>query len=121
MLSSSIRYRCKSLFDVILPLQPYVPSEELPQEPLDKAWAGGLDGMEVTWRFIKQLSDVLAPGGVCLLVRMAGVTFKWLNCLRSFWKEGTKPVSLSKLWRILGIEWSNCLKRKFLMSYCMYI
>ena len=58
----------KSKFDMIIFNLPYVPTEEIIDEPLAKAWDGGADGRIVTDRFLKDAINYLKPTGrICVL------------------------------------------------------
>jgi release factor glutamine methyltransferase len=52
-------------FDVIIFNPPYLPTakEDLTDSPLDKALDGGLDGTDITLRFLSRLNDYLSDHG----------------------------------------------------------
>ena len=55
-------------FDMIIFNLPYVPTEETIDEPIAKAWDGGVDGRKVTDIFLKDAINYLKPGGrICVL------------------------------------------------------
>jgi release factor glutamine methyltransferase len=56
----------KGRFDLVLFNPPYLPVEE--DGMLEKAWAGGRDGVREINRFIDGVSDRLLPGGRALLL-----------------------------------------------------
>ena len=53
-------------FDVVAFNPPYL--EGRPDDDLERAWAGGASGSEVTMRFLADLPRVLAPGGRAYLL-----------------------------------------------------
>ena len=53
-------------FDVVAFNPPYL--EGQPRDPLDRAWAGGEEGSEISLRFLSDLPRVLAPGGRAYLL-----------------------------------------------------
>ena len=58
----------KFKYDMIIFNLPYVPTEEIIDEPLAKAWDGGVDGRKVTDRFLKKAINYLKPNGrICVL------------------------------------------------------
>ena len=58
----------KLKFDLIIFNLPYVPTEENIDEPLAKAWDGGVDGRKVTDRFLKTaVKYVKSNGRICVL------------------------------------------------------
>lgn len=63
----------RPIFDVIFCNPPYVPSEELQTlkrqcQPIDLAWAGGVNGREVIDEIIKNGINYLVTGGVLYLL-----------------------------------------------------
>ena len=56
--------------DLLLFNPPYVltPSEEVERGGVAAAWAGGIDGREVTDQLLPKVFDVLAPGGTFMLI-----------------------------------------------------
>ncbi|RZC32503.1 Snapin Pallidin, Methyltransf 26, and/or MTS domain containing protein [Asbolus verrucosus] len=60
----------RNLFDLILFNPPYVvtESEEIAGFGLNRAWAGGVNGREITDRLLFNLDNLLASGGVCYMV-----------------------------------------------------
>ena len=66
-LTSGIRLNC---IDILLFNPPYVPAEQVPSTPLlndqssewlDRALLGGTDGMEITWKLLDRLEELLEP------------------------------------------------------------
>lgn len=53
-------------FDVVAFNPPYL--EGRPRDDLDRAWAGGAQGSEVSSRFVEDLSRILRPGGRAYLL-----------------------------------------------------
>ena len=53
-------------FDVVAFNPPYL--EGRPRDPLDRAWAGGDQGSEISVRFLSDLPRILAPGGRAYLL-----------------------------------------------------
>ena len=53
----------KSKYDLIIFNLPYVPTEEIINEPIAKAWDGGADGRKVIDRFLLGCKGFLADGG----------------------------------------------------------
>lgn len=79
--SDSLRMDLTSAFrraqiDLLVFNPPYVPAEEVPEQPkseLDRSWLdlallGGADGMVVTWRLLDQLDSILSPRGVAYVL-----------------------------------------------------
>jgi release factor glutamine methyltransferase len=62
-----------STFDVVLVNPPYVPasSERLPRHTKGRCWDAGPDGRALVDRICRGVNDVLAPGGLLLLVQSA--------------------------------------------------
>jgi len=56
-------------FTLIIFNPPYLPSEEKPEEWLEYAWAGGVDGRSVIDRFLMALPRHLKHGGRLLMVQ----------------------------------------------------
>eukprot|EP01029_Cantina_marsupialis_P029932 TRINITY_DN78590_c0_g1_i1.p1 TRINITY_DN78590_c0_g1~~TRINITY_DN78590_c0_g1_i1.p1 ORF type:complete len:215 (+),score=51.82 TRINITY_DN78590_c0_g1_i1:197-841(+) len=56
--------------DILIFNPPYVPTppEEVGHNDIRAAWAGGVDGMEVTNRFLELVYDLLSQKGSCYLV-----------------------------------------------------
>ena len=71
--TTAIRSQC---LDLLVFNPPYVPAESVPATPntlddetwLDLALLGGDDGMEVTWRVLKNLKSILAPNGIAYIL-----------------------------------------------------
>lgn len=72
-LLSGFGNRLDGKVDLLLFNPPYVPSddEELGHADIRAAWAGGKDGMQVTDRFLKDISRLLSPNGCCYVVFVA--------------------------------------------------
>ncbi|RKP07955.1 S-adenosyl-L-methionine-dependent methyltransferase [Thamnocephalis sphaerospora] len=62
--------RLQGRVDVLVFNPPYVPtpSEEVACDGIAAAWAGGIDGREVTDRLLPRVADLLSPRGVFYLV-----------------------------------------------------
>ncbi|QBJ95959.1 methyltransferase domain-containing protein [Rhodococcus sp. ABRD24] len=62
-----------SRFDLVLSNPPYVPAEDdaLPTRGLARCWDAGQDGRALLDRICVEAPDVLAPGGVLLLLQSA--------------------------------------------------
>ncbi len=58
------------LFDLVTVNPPYVPaaSDQLPRHTIARSWDAGVDGRALLDRICAGASDVLAPGGVLLLI-----------------------------------------------------
>lgn len=75
-LTDSLLPRCHHAVDLLVFNPPYVEtiSEEVEaaqkdeERLIEKSWAGGADGMEVTNRLLEQVNDLLSPRGVFYLV-----------------------------------------------------
>ncbi|NOR85556.1 methyltransferase domain-containing protein [archaeon] len=58
----------KSKFDLIIFNLPYVPTEEIIDEPIAKAWDGGANGRKVTDRFLSEaINYITLNGKICVL------------------------------------------------------
>ena len=72
-LLSPLCSRMRGKVDLLLFNPPYVPSSKdeeksMEEDPTYFAWAGGVDGMEVTNRLLPLVSDLLSPKGLFYLV-----------------------------------------------------
>ncbi|MBT2272209.1 HemK2/MTQ2 family protein methyltransferase [Rhodococcus qingshengii] len=61
------------LFDLVVSNPPYVPArgDELPTSGIERAWDAGKDGRALLDRIALSVCEVLAPGGVLLLLQSA--------------------------------------------------
>lgn len=90
--------------DLLVFNPPYVPAESVPEQPvdadddrwLDLALLGGNDGMEVTWRVLKNLHTILAPNGIAYI----------LFCARN------NPLQVCKYMESEGWRAEEVIKRK---------
>jgi release factor glutamine methyltransferase len=105
----SLFYLNKKKVDVLLFNPPYVPTddEEVGHADLRAAWAGGLDGMMVTSRFLPSVSGLLSPCGACYVVFVAEnnpldvareMAEKWMLMPKQIAKRTAKNERLS-VWR----------------------
>jgi release factor glutamine methyltransferase len=56
-------------FDLILFNAPYLPTERENTSWLERSWAGGETGRDITDRFINEVSEHLSPNGQILLMQ----------------------------------------------------
>ncbi|KAF8342884.1 S-adenosyl-L-methionine-dependent methyltransferase [Cantharellus anzutake] len=69
--------RLSESIDILIFNPPYVPTESLEvlqaqqERNISSAWAGGIDGMEVTNKFLPMVADLLSSGGRFYLVGVA--------------------------------------------------
>lgn len=88
----------ENIFDVILFNPPYVVTEpcELSGKGLNRSWAGGCDGMEITNELLQALPNLLSEKGVCYIVLL---------------KEN-KPPEIVKYMDVLGFKSQMVMQRK---------
>ncbi|XP_057653711.1 methyltransferase N6AMT1 [Diorhabda carinulata] len=100
----------KNMFDVILFNPPYVVTEpcELSGEGLNRSWAGGCNGTEITNELLQALPDLLSEKGACYIVLL---------------KEN-KPLEIVKYMDALGFKSQMIMQRKipgehlFVYKFC---